>query len=301
MKHVFKGILGIAVGATFLCASTAMALNVQHFRPSTGGTKGYQVHTSDTLEQGQFAIGLVTNYAQHLLRIRPNTPGVPDQQILDEVVMVDFLIDVGLWDWLNLELDIPMTAYHNVQSTIVSTPDEGGGALGDIGARFKVQIFDAEETNTGWGLAFVAEIHLPTGQDSIFIGDDNVSGSFTGVGDWQIKSNRIYLNAGYRFRPREVIGTNLLIVDDEITFGAGFQRPIVKDWDLDMIIEAHSFVTLASNPRDEHRVPTELLFLAQKKWLASKSLVTTFGAGWGGYGRLRDTELPRYPWYRLRP
>jgi outer membrane protein OmpA-like peptidoglycan-associated protein len=269
-----------------LFAAPAFALNVQHLRPSTGATKGFQVHTSDTIEQGQFGFGLIMNYGQHLLRIRPNAP-IPDQQILDEIIMADFLIDVALFDWWNVHIDVPLSLYHNVQPTVVSTADEGGGALGDISVRFKFQIFDAEKTSSGLGLALVPEIHFPTGQDSVFIGDDGFTGSITAVGDWQIHSNRLYLNAGYRMRNREVIGNNLLVVDEEITYGAGFQRPLVKDWDLDMIVEAHGFATLADNPRDQHRYPLELLFLGQKRWREDKSIVMTFGGGWGateGYG-----------------
>ncbi len=275
-------LLLIGVGS----ASPSLALNAQHLRPGTGGTKGFQLYTSDSLKQGQFSLGVVANYAQHLVTRRPLNGG-QDQQILDEALMVDYLIDFAIFDWWNINIDIPMTAYHNVQTTPVSVRDEGGGALGDVSARMKFQIFDAEQTSKGLGLALIAQMNIPTGQDSIFIGDSGLTTSFIAAGDWQIHRNRFYLNAGYRLRERENIGNGELIADEELLFGGGWQRLLKESWRFHSIIEGYGFVTLADNPRGEHRVPFEMLFIGRKYFGQNSQWAFQFGGGWGlteGYG-----------------
>ncbi len=183
--------------------------------------------------------------------------------------------------------------YQKIPATtpLIAPSSDTGGKLGDIALWFKFQIFDAEKTSSGLGLALVPQVDIPSGNNSKFIGDKTVSGSIRAVGDWQIKSNRFYLNAGYKFKDREVIGNNFLVVDDELLYGVGFQRPLVKKWDLDIIAELFGSSSYASNPRTEHRYPLEAIGLLQKRWFTNKTLVTTLGAGGGftdGYG------TPRY-------
>ena len=287
MKRIIFYALSFSCLTILLNSEPLYALNVQHFRPSTGAMKGYQVYTSDTLQQGQYSLGVVANYGQHFLRLRP--PGTaPDQQIVDELLMLDYLVDVGIMDWWTLSIDMPMTAYHNIQQTPVSTADQGGAALGDLAIRMKFKIFDAEKTSSGLGLAFVPMIEIPTGQDSVFIGDNNVSGSFALVGDWQIHSNRFYLNAGYVVRPSETLPLNTLKVGDEVMYGGGFQRPLVKSINMDMLIELYGFVNTAE-PNEQDGNPPEALFLMQHHVLDGK-LAYTVGGGWGiteGYGTPR--------------
>ena len=271
--------------------STASALNVQHFRPATGATKGYQVQTSDQMEQGQFAIGLVTNYAQHMLTFRPG-PNLAEQDIVDDMIMLDFLVEVGLFDWLDFYLDVPIAAYHDVKASAISSADSGT-SFGDILARLKFTVFNAEETGTGLGLAFVTDVSFPSGSTGAFVGDRGVTGAIKAVGDWQILANRLYLNAGFRFRQTEVIGPSTLTVGNEFLYGLGFQRPIVKSWDLDMIVEAAGMID-TKQASSQDGLPLEFLLMAQKRFLENKSLALTAGGGFGateGYGSPRFRVL----------
>src|SRR3989338_7205433 len=157
--------------------------------------------------------------------------------------------------------------------------------MGDISFGAKIQVFDAA-TNPFFhlGLAFVPSMTLPTGRESIFFGDANVTGQLMAVGDLEWLDNRIYLNLGTRFREKETIGN--VTIGHEFLYGLGFQRPIVKRLDLNVIGEIFGATYYGNYFSDEESLPVEFLGLLQKKWW-KQQLITQLGAGIGltqGYG-----------------
>ncbi len=289
MKKQAKKLIFKAVAAFIFCivaSPSAQALNVQLFRPGTGALKGYHLFTSETLKQKQFAIGMSVNWAHHLFELRfPNrTPS--DQPVVDDFLTVDFLAEIGIFDWWTARLGVPMNAFHNIGDDpfLVPVRRRGGPDMGDIQLTMIFKIFDAEKTSSGLGLAFVPQVTFPTGDADDFFGDANFTGGATLVGDAQWKANRFYANIGFRAREHEQLAD--LFVNEEITYGLGWQRPIRKKWRLDMILEAFG-AHVTDDQGDELSIPIEILAAARKRFLKDDSLILNFGAGFGvteGYG-----------------
>ena len=284
MKRILFLVVGVL--AVFLTAlPKANALNVQLLRPSTGHVQGFQLFTSETLPKYRLATGLSVNLAHHPFELLVSGTTTRTLGIVDRFVTADFLISYGLTDWWTLSVDMPLNIYHDIAPTFITTRDRGGGDVGDLGVNMKFQIFDANETSTGLGLAFVPFVTVPTGRQSIFFGDENVTGGGILVGDAQWKSNRFYLNVGGRFREREQITS--LIVKNELLYGLGFQRPIVKDWDFNIILEVFGSTNFRKFATENISSPIEGLAILQKKWGENRRLITHLGGGFGitnGYG-----------------
>jgi outer membrane protein OmpA-like peptidoglycan-associated protein len=285
--------------ATFFSVSSVEALNVQLLRPTTGHAKGYQLFTSDTLPKYQFAAGLNINYAhQPLEQIIAGTTR-RTAGVVDHFVTADFLLSYGITDWLNLSVDMPVNIYHNIAPTLVPARDTGYGDAGDLMATLKIRIFDASKTSTGLGLAVVPFITAPTGDAGIFFGDSSITGGGILVGDAQWKSNRFYMNVGTRARERENLGN--LVVNEELIYGLGFTRPLVKDWDFNLIIEAFGSTNFSKFSSENISTPVEVIGVLQKKWLENRRLITHLGGGaalTNGYGGpdYRITTGVSYAW-----
>ncbi|HSA59017.1 MAG TPA: OmpA family protein [bacterium] len=284
MKKTLCLVVGV-LAVSFAALPRSWALNVQLLRPSTGHVKGYQLFTSETLPKYTLAAGLNVNFAHHPfeLTIAGTTSRVLG--IVDRFVTADFLVSYGLTNWWTINVDMPLNIYHDIAPTFIATRDRGGGDPGDLGVNMKFRVFDANETSTGLGLAFVPFVTVPTGRQSVWFGDENLTGGAILVGDAQWKANRFYLNVGGRFREREQV-TNL-IVKNELLYGLGFTRPIVKDWDFNIILEVFGSTNFRKFATENISSPIEGLAILQKKWGENRRLITHVGGGFGitnGYG-----------------
>ncbi len=280
-------LVGLSVTFLLLPVGSVHALNVQLLRPSTGQVQGYQLFTSETLPRYHLAIGLNANLASHPLEQVP--PGATSRAagVVDRFVTTDFLVSYGILDRWTINLDMPVNIFHDIApTTLVPTRDRGGGDAGDLYLNSKIQIFDANKTGSHLGMAIVPFVTIPTGRESIFFGDSSVTGGAVLVGDAQWKSNRFYVNVGSRFRRTETYAN--LTVKNEWLYGAGFERPLVKKWDLDVIAEVFGSTTLTGNfIKQDISSPLEGMLILRKKWLPNRQLVTQIGGGAGisnGYG-----------------
>ncbi|HSA59015.1 MAG TPA: OmpA family protein [bacterium] len=288
---MFKRTRGVGLAVVLLAGlithpRSAGALNVQLLRPGTGHVQGFHLFTSETLPKHRLAAGLNLNLANHPFEQVPVGTTIRTTGLVDRFVTADLLLSYGALDWLTLNLGMPVNVYHDIAPTPTSGRDRGGGDAGDLILNAKIRIFDAEKTGSHLGLAVVPFVTLPTGRQSIFFGDSSVTGGAVVAGDAQWKSNRFYLNVGARFRETETIAN--LTVKHEFVFGGGFQRPIVKKWDLNVIAEVFGSTTLSKNfVVQDISTPLEGMVVLQKKWLENRNLITHVGAGAGltnGYG-----------------
>lgn len=286
-KRTYGFILAAFLAVLLLVrAEPAEALNVQLLRPSTGHVQGFHLFTSETLPKYRFAAGLNLNLDNHPFEQVPVGTTIRTTGLVDRFVTADLLLSYGALDWLTFNLGMPVNVYHDIAPTPTSPRDRGGGDPGDLMLNAKIRIFDAEKTGPHLGLAVVPFVTLPTGKQSIFFGDKSVTGGAVVVGDAQWKSNRFYLNLGARFRKTETIAN--LSVKNEFLFGGGFQRPIVKKWDFNVIAEIFGSTTMSKNfVVQDISTPLEGMIVLQKKWLENRNLITHIGGGAGlsnGYG-----------------
>lgn len=286
-REAYQGILlGCAVCVILiLSASSASALNVQLYRPQTGAVQGDQLFTSETLRKHDFSIGLSFNYVQHPLEVGRFGGNQRRVGIVDRFITGDALASYGATDWLNFSIDIPFNAYHDIAPIFIPTRDQGGPDMGDIMLTAKLRVFDAQATSNHLGLAFVPFLTIPTGRESVYFGDKNVTGGLWLVGDAQWKANRFYLNVGARFRQREQVAN--LVVKHEFLYGVGFERSIWKRGFLDIIAEVYGSTTFSKFFSEEISSPLQAQLLLRKKWGQQRRLVANLGGGLGitnGYG-----------------
>ncbi len=299
-RRTRHGVLLIVVASVgMLLAKPAATLETQTLRPNSGHTRGFQVFTSETLPRYHLTAGLNVNYAHDPLEVF--IPGTTSRLagLVDNFVTADLLLSYGILDRWTVSVDMPVNLFHDIAPTFIATRDRGGGDAGDLSISSKIQVFDAEKTALHLGLAVVPFITIPTGRESIYFGDSSVTGGALVVGDTQIKSNRIYVNVGARFRQREQIQN--LIVNEELLYGVGFQRPLVKKWDLDVIAELFGATNFRKFVVEDISSPAEALLVFRKRWGENRAWVAQLGGGMGltnGYGlpRYRVTAGLAYAW-----
>jgi hypothetical protein len=247
--------------------------------------QGYQLFTSDTMPRHSLALGMAFNYVHHPLEVGIAGPDVRVIGLVDDFVTGDFLVSAGATDWLTFDLDVPFNVYHNIAPVFIPSRDQGGPDMGDIMFSAKFRAFDANSTSSHLGLAFVPFITFPTGRESIYFGDANLTGGLVLAGDGQFKSNRLYLNLGARFRETEKVVN--LVVKNEFMYGLGFQRPLWKKGHLDIIVEVYGSTVFSKFFTEEISTPVQGHILFQKKFLEDLNLVANIGGGLGltnGYG-----------------
>ncbi|MDO8519239.1 MAG: OmpA family protein, partial [Deltaproteobacteria bacterium] len=262
----------------FLNAPAAFSLDVQSLNPGTGAVKGYHLLTSDMLPKQTFAAGLSFNWDHEPLEFGTGAdPSRRQQGIVDDFATVNFLFSYAFLDGLAVDLDFPFNLYHDLAPILIPNRDEGGADPGDLLLRGRIQLFDAANTSSHLGLAVAPFVTFPSGDETIHFGDANFTGGVLVAGDWLFKGNRLFANIGTRLREREQIVD--LIVDHEFLFGLGYQRPLSRKHEWDIIFETYGSTTYRSFFKgNENSSPVESHLLIQKKW---DHLILNFGPAMG--------------------
>ncbi|MBU0504761.1 MAG: OmpA family protein [bacterium] len=277
-------LFGIMVLTMLLGSTSAFALNVQNFQPSQLYSNGLQLHTSDALKKWDMSLGFATNYVHNPLEVGRIGAAARTQGLVDQLLTTDFLVSVGLTDWWTLNLDVPVNWYHNIAPGIIATRDKGGPEFGDIRFSSKFTLYNASKTKHGWGLAFIPYVTAPTGDQNVFVGYANATGGAILAVDKIIKSNRFYVNTGIRFNDETLQNID---IQHEFVFGVGYQRPLIKKADLDIILEMTGSTTFNNFFTDEVTTPLDFHLALKKAFLKNKNLVAYVGGSrgiTGGYG-----------------
>lgn len=282
-KAVGVSVIGLSLALTSV--SDANAVNIQKLHPGTGHVDGYALRSSETLPKYFFAFGMNTNYGHHPLEQTPVNSTSRLAGIVDQLVTTDFLVSVGLDDWLTLSVDLPVATYYNIAPTFIPARDKGSMKLGDLYLETKFRIVKNQGNKAGFGLALIPFMTLPTGNDSRYLGDSSATGGALIATDWKFLDNRIFLNLGTRFKADEQVSA--VNVGHEVLYGLGYQRPLIKSWDFDFIAEVFGSTRIKNFGSQDITTPVEALLTLQKRWLKNKNLITHIGGGTAltnGYG-----------------
>ena len=165
--------------ATLLVSSVALGqdyggpvdpdLVVQRFTPITGPDGVFTVDGSRSQGHLQLAAGLMLNYSHDplVLEVEGESDTVP---IVEDQLVADVLFNVGLFDVLEVGLALPV---YGVNSATVGDQDLSGATIGDLRVRPKFTLLDREDAPVG--VAAIAHITLPTGDDAAFTSSGGVS------------------------------------------------------------------------------------------------------------------------------
>ena len=269
----------------FFCAVTTEAqaqsgpisINTQTFRPALGPENIFTVEGSRTPGRWRPMANVLFEYAHVPLRLY-------DRQKMQDVVdtvpgafTVHLMGGIGLTRWLSIGVDLPIVAWQgfNRQGTPLSdVPTEPSSAgIGDLRLIAKFRIID--NTDGGFGLAFVPQITFPTGDGTQFRGDDAFGFEPRLALDYRTKGGFIVaLNASVLLRTSDQSARNVL-VSHQVRYGLGAFLPLPKNFGLAAeIIGATSFF-------NAENIYTPLELYAGGRWIHHSGINVNLGAGPG--------------------
>jgi hypothetical protein len=225
-----------AATLVFFISSTAAAqlpsIDIRTWRPSVDPSASLVLESPNT--PGPWAV----NFGSYLdWQLRPvsvkDGAGTTLYRPIDFGFGLNVIANIGLGEHASLGVVVPavfgQTGSENLPSTIASRP-VAGTALSDLGFSAKVKIIDNK--NGGFGLAALAGITVPTGDQASFAGEGAVTANLRVIADYSFVIAHFQASLGYFIRTEQRTwpdasagGVNF---GDEIPWSVGFRlRPDV--------------------------------------------------------------------------
>jgi len=241
----------------------------------------FGLHSARVLPSGGWEAGLTLNYANDPL-VLIDSDGERAGSIVSDQLVGDVLFAVGLFDVLELGLDVPLVLVQRGDGVPSDSTVEGADSsvgLGDLHGMVKLQLWnrDTESSPGGTAFALVVDAQFPTGSESEFSGE-GLRLEPRAVLDYAFpRSLRLTAQAGYLIRPKaELLGAE---VDDALTFGLGADLPLDRAQHWHVIAEADAEVSVLASSIDAEEVPVELLLGG--RYYTGSGLMLEAGGGFG--------------------
>lgn len=292
--------------ATFLATSAAVlalagvasaqdqGLPVQQFVPAPGGDNNFMtVAGSNSLGHTHQSFGLYLNYARHPLVLR-STVTDDSVAVIANQLQADVLVAVGLLDLFELGVGVPVTLFQNSgDSGTLPTPDVAAVAAGDIRLYPRWTILPAGDT--GFGLALLAEVTLPSGDPNSLQGNASVTVEPALAAELRFAPGmRLSANLGYLVRQQQTFRN--IDVGNEFTWGAAYQHPLVPNrWHLIAEVYGKTSADPDIQTINIEEVPLEAAL--GLRWNVNANNTVTFGVGPGlteGYGSPQIRAIAGY-------
>jgi outer membrane protein OmpA-like peptidoglycan-associated protein len=206
--------LAVVAGASAAQAQrTDRSFNPQLFHPAPGPDEFVSVEPAAPLGHLQYQVGLYLNYARNEFTIygydtSKSSTGAVRANLIANALAADLWAGFGLFNRLQIAIQIPMTLYQNGQSFNDSNPAPNGThisagsgfAFNDPRLYLKLKIWGKPK---GVQFSFSHWLGFPFGDSSNFGGEKHFTG-FTGearlLGGWEGERFRIGLFLGFLWR-----------------------------------------------------------------------------------------------------
>ncbi len=297
--------LGVGLLIAFAWVSPASAqradrsFNPQLFHPAPGPDEFITVEPAAPLAHLQYQVGLYLNYARNeftIFGVNSDNSTTTRANILANRLAADLWAGLGLWNRLQIAIQIPMTLFQNGEDFNDSQPSATGGthikagngfAFGDPRLYLKLKIYGKEK---GIQIAFSHWLGFPFGDQDNFGGEKHFTG-FTGegrlLGGWEASRWRLGLFFGFLWRAENErfyssINSQMLTYGGAIAVDAVVRRLTV----VAEVYGRHDLCTVSSGCQlsDINSSPLEL-DVAAKIWLIN-GLSLDVGIGNGLVGGL---------------
>jgi hypothetical protein len=296
------------------------------FRPALDSYGIFTVDRAQTSRQWDFGFKLFLNYAQNPLRLDvcPLSGSCPAatgsrpklSNIMGYQAAINFGVHLGLTDWLELVLDIPLSAqsftsaygsygsmgdttlartgfYSNQGYTNVGPPN---AAPLDWRIGFKARLFRAGP----WGMALSAVATLPFGDDTAFLGDTNFTFRPTAIADFTRGPITAAINVGAIVReetivwapdPASIAQRSLIDISHELTWAAGFAYRFVH-W-AGVAAEVFGYVPLVPRAQGKLDAPRDITVdvVGGFQFFPVKDIAVGVGAGAGVLNSSRHDDF----------
>ncbi len=298
-------------------ARAQRGVDVQMFKPAMDAYGIFAVERADTSHQWDFGFKLYANYAGNPLRLEMFDASVPGtmrstQTLMDRQIALNFGAHLGLTNWLQLMLDIPISSqgyttaygdygdagkfpisrtgfYEGGPFTNIPPPD---AAANDMRLGLKWKLF----RKGLFGMAINTVVTIPFGDDAAFLGDTNFTFRPNLIADVTRGPITVALNVGAIVREtteifdQHDIATKvaqprmLLHLGHELTFGLGLAYRFVH-W-VGLGVEASGYIPLTSPvARSATDVPPATDYsvdvLGGLQFFPTRDLILAVGAGAG--------------------
>jgi outer membrane protein OmpA-like peptidoglycan-associated protein len=282
-------LLGCVVGLSAAIDASAQEtrFSIENFYPNTNPRTGLAaVSGASLLGPRATETTILGSYGWAPLTLVDGEDGTAGK-LLSSVVGLHVMTSVGVTDWLEIGVDLPimfMGAGDSIQGFRDEPLESDTVALGMIRVVPRIRLAGKERTadSAGFGLTMILDTSLPTGNVDAYAGDDGFRMDPMIAADVKFRRGpALMANVGYRLRPATSLG--VLEVDDALTFGAGADFPVVGI--LHLAGEVFGSM-LVAGPASTEEIPVEALGsvrLVGDRWLGQ------FGAGsglTGGFGAM---------------
>lgn len=219
----------LAVSALFVCLFSVPAtaqqvvlsgapsanVAVRNFQPSASPSALFATEGAEGAGHLQVAGGAVFHFATNTLKL--DSPELGETVLIENRLTADTLLSFGLWNWLELDLAVPVFLVNT--ASVVDT-DLSGTALGDVSLGAKATLLD---TDAPVGLAVFGGITAPTGAANAFATRDVWAGS-AGV----ILERELGIGVGATARAGALLQPETTLADSRIghavTYAVGLRK-----------------------------------------------------------------------------
>ena len=282
------------MGTVGLLSAPALAedrFDLEGFRPAPNlGDHYLSNFSARPTPHGQWTLELFGSFADDPLVAVAESSGDRLGSIVSAQMVGRLLGSVSLFDRLEIGLDVPVILYQDGDTPIPGFADselpEHDLGIGDIRLvpRFTLYSGETRTDPSGFSIALLAQVFLPTGNAANFQGDGGVRVEPRLALDYALKSGvRINANAGYMLRPEHADFRNLQ-VSDTLTWGAALDLPLGTK-KVHLVPEVYGGAAIEGDAIDAEETPIEAV--AALKIMPSEAFIITLGGGTGinnGFG-----------------
>ena len=280
---LIAGALALMAAPETASAQTSVArsvgnVNIENFMPQGSRFRVWSVEHSQVGPQWQPYASLLFHGERESLKVQA---GEHQELLVSSAYWADLSIGIGLFDWIQLEVGLPIAlAMESDASTQSIAPVEGAG-MGDMVIRLRGSLL--KNTVGGFGIGLSTGLTLPTGSGEHFRGDEGVGVLLNTIFDYRTDLVVVALNVGFRIRSATA---EFLTVEfgHELTYGLGID---VQVWADRIHISTELFGKTPLTEPFGALEATSLEWLFGPKWwiLPSLSFQAAVGAGLvQGYG-----------------
>ena len=214
----------------FLLAVIALIPSRSHARATSANANIFfpamyspylSVDQSLTLQQWRWQAGIFMHEAKNPLEARLS--GTQPFGVIDHLLIGDLFGVVGLTDWWQAGLSVPVVFYEEFNDIATKTSSKSL-QMSDVRFEMKFNLLDPFLNKIG--ISVSPYVLFPTGSGERFVGNNSFAGGLEAIVDGRIGDRlRMALNLGYRARDGVIVLNTEQ--DDQFTYGLGAN---LKTW-----------------------------------------------------------------------
>ncbi len=197
-----------ALQARTAAAQTAPSLDARTWRPTMDPQGGLVLEPAVTPGPWQANVAAWSSYAHDPVALRDGSGAVVARPVLHQV-MADVTGGVGIGERFALGADVPILVWQDGARGLAAPVVGGGSALesgiGDVALLGKATLLsnDRKGLRSGFGLAALAAVALPTGDRRSFTGEGAVTASLRLLAEYALGAAALRASLGFALRPDE--------------------------------------------------------------------------------------------------